>query len=441
MNSTRDVIVRLLRSLGTRKEVDQYLKQYSSEGAQKFAVTKVGGGTLARDTDALCSSLTFLQHVGLLPVVIHGAGPQLDDAAREEGLVVQRLAGRRVVDPRTLELARKVVLRENLRLVEGLEELGTRARPVTSGVFEVRSAEPALGAVGDVAAVHTDAVLSCVRAGVLPVVAALGETTDGRFLYVDADVAAVALARTLAPYKLIFLSDPAGVVDGDGNIVSAVNLAEDYERMREEPWMTPPMRRQLRLIKELLDDLPLSSSVSITSPDRLAKELFTHTGSGTLIRRGERVLRFESLEGVDRPRLRELLEVGFGRLLAEDYFELKEFFRVYLADSYRATAILTRDTPIPYLDKFAVTAEAQGAGIGGSLWARMKAENPKLFWRARAENDINPWYFQQAQGTHREGRWVVFYYGLEGWDEIRSCIDYALAQQATMHEKPLEPGE
>lgn len=106
--------------------------------------------------------------------------------------------------------------------------------------------------MGDVAAVHTDAVLLRVRAGVLPVVAALGETTDGRFLYVDADVAAVALARTLAPYSSSSSAIPVGVVDGDG-IVSAVNLAEDYERMREEPWMTPPMRRQLRLIKELLD--------------------------------------------------------------------------------------------------------------------------------------------------------------------------------------------
>lgn len=200
--------------------------------------------------------------------------------------------------------------------------------------------------------------------------------------------------------------------------------------------MSPPMRRQLAQIKAILDELPHTSSVSITSPDRLAKELFTHTGSGTLIRRGERVGFHESLAGIDIDRLRALLEQCFARRLDEHYFTTKQFFRIYLSESYRATAILTRQSEIPYLDKFAVTTEAQGAGIGGSLWARMKAENKKLFWRARVDNDVNPWYFQQADGTHREGRWIVFHYGLDGWDEIRACVDYALHLPATFFDHP-----
>src|ERR1700679_4234217 len=136
MASTKDVIVRLLRNLGSRKEVEQYLKQYSTVDAQKFAIIKVGGNILARDLDGLDSSLTFLQNVGLYPVVLHGAGPQIDAALAEAGVPSQRLEGMRVTTPRVLEIARKVALRENLRLVEALEDLGTRARPVTSGVFE-----------------------------------------------------------------------------------------------------------------------------------------------------------------------------------------------------------------------------------------------------------------------------------------------------------------
>jgi acetylglutamate kinase len=194
------------------------------------------------------------------------------------------------------------------------------------------------------------------------------------------------------------------------------------------------MRRRLEEIRRILEGLPPSSSVSMTSPDRLAKELFTHTGSGTLVRLGERVLRYESLEGIDRERLRELVEVCFQRRLAEGYFEKKAFHRIYLAESYCATAIITRDTDVPYLDKFAVTAQAQGVGLGGSLWARMKGETPKLFWRARSENEINPWYFQQAQGSYRDARWTVFWYGLEGWDEIRACVEHALSLPATLRE-------
>src|ERR1700744_728992 len=136
MASTKDVIVRLLRNLGTRKEVEQYLKQYSTVDSRKFAIIKVGGNILARDLDGLASSLSFLQNVGLYPIVLHGAGPQIDEALADEGVPSQRVDGVRLTTPRVLEIARRVTLRENLRLVEALEELGTRARPVTSGVFE-----------------------------------------------------------------------------------------------------------------------------------------------------------------------------------------------------------------------------------------------------------------------------------------------------------------
>src|SRR5215831_10505031 len=139
MATTKDVIIRLLRNLGTRKEVEQYLKQYSAVGAQKFAIIKVGGNILARDLDGLASSLTFLQNVGLYPIVLHGAGPQIDHELTEPS---ERSEGVRVTTPKVLEIARRVTLRENLRLVEALEDLGTRARPVTGGVFEAEIIDP-----------------------------------------------------------------------------------------------------------------------------------------------------------------------------------------------------------------------------------------------------------------------------------------------------------
>jgi acetylglutamate kinase len=435
MNSTKDVIVRLLRNLGSRKEVEQYLRQYSSVESQKFAVIKVGGSVLAKDLDALASSLTFLGRVGLYPIVIHGPGPRLDEALAEAGVAEERDGAQRVTTPRVLEVTRKVLQRENLRLVEGLEELGTRARPVPAGVFEASLADAErLGLVGAVERVHLDAIESSIRAGHLPILASLGETSGGQIVELDADVAARELALTLQPFKVIFLTETGGLLDEHGRVISAVNLAEDYDRLMEQPWLHSGMRLKLQEIKRLLDALPLSSSVSITSPDHLAKELFTHTGSGTLVRRGERVLLHETLETVDKDRLRELLEACFQRRLTEDYFEKKSFYRIYLAESYRATAVITASPVAPYLDKFAVTAQAQGAGIGGSLWSRMKAENPKLFWRARNENEINGWYFQQSEGCYRDERWTVFWFGLSGFDEIQACVEHALSLPATLRE-------
>lgn len=435
MRKTKDVIVRLLRNLGTRKEVEQYLKQYSAVDSQKFAIIKVGGNILARDLDGLASSLTFLQNVGLYPIVVHGAGPQIDQALVEAGVPSERVDGVRVTPPRVLDVARRVTMRENLRLVEALEDLGTRARPVTAGVFEAELVDPErLGLVGRVVRIHAEAVLASLRAGHLPILTCLGETASGQIVNLPSDVAVRELSLATQPYKMIFLTETGGLFGEDGRIVSAVNLAEDYDALMSMAWVHSGMRAKIQEIKRVLDGLPTSSSASITSPDHLAKELFTHTGSGTLVRRGERVNRFDTLEGVDRARLTELLEVCFGRKLMQDYFDKKAFYRIYLSEEYRATAVITQDGSDlpPYLDKFAVTTQAQGAGVGGSLWHRMKAENKKLYWRSRAENEINPWYFQQAEGSYREGRWTVFWYGLDGFDEVDRCVQHARALPATL---------
>jgi len=435
MRNTKDVIVRLLRNLGSRKEVEQYLKQYSTVESQKFAIIKVGGNILARDLDGLASSLTFLQNVGLYPIVLHGAGPQIDHDLAEGGVPSERIDGVRVTTPGVLEIARRVTLRENLRLVTALEDLGTRARPVTGGVFEAELVDPErLGLVGRVVRVHAEAVQASLRAGHLPILTCLGETASGQIVNLPSDVAVRELSLATQPYKMIFLTETGGLLGEDGRIISAVNLAEDHDFLMAQPWVHSGMRAKLGEIKKLLDGLPSSSSASITSPDHLAKELFTHTGSGTLVRRGERVSRFDTLEGIDKERLKDLLELCFGRRLTLDYFDKKAFYRVYLSEEYRATAVITKDggdLP-PYLDKFAVTTQAQGAGVGGSLWQRMKAENKKLYWRSRVENEINPWYFQQAQGSYRAGRWTVFWYGLEGFAEIQACIAHALSLPPTL---------
>ncbi len=429
MNSTQEVITRLLRSLGTRTEVEQYLRQFSSLGAKKFAVVVVDGGVLARELDGLASSLTFLAQVGLYPIVVHGAEPQLDEALRSAGLT-------RPLDARGLDAARRVLQRENFRLCQALEELGTRARPIGSSVFGAHATDGALS--GSVDAVHLDAVEAALHAGHLPILSGIGATPSGQIVHVDAEEAAHALALRIEPFKIVLLNEAGGLVDEAGQVISAVNLAEDFTPLMADLGPATPLGRSIERVRTLLEKLPPSSSVSITSPDQLARELFTHRGSGTLLRLGERVVCIEAgdFARIDQDRLRRLLEECFGRALVPGYFDQKSFLRVYLADSYRATAILTRegDHPVPYLDKFAVTQEAQGAGVGGSIWGRMQRDNPKLFWRSRADNPINGWYFDHADGSHKTDRWTVFWYGLDGFDEIRASVERALDMPASLTE-------
>lgn len=434
---TQDVIARLLTNIGSRKEVEQYLRNYASVDAPKFAVVKASGTIIEENLDALASSLSFLQRVGLVPIVVHGGNVQLDRALSNAGIDAPRVKGLRKMTPAALEVARRVLHDTNLRLVQALEALGTRVRPFTSGVLEVRRVEsPDLGLVGEISTVRDAAIAQAAQAGILPIVAPLGETSKGQILIVHADAVARAIALALKPHKVVYLNETGGLADEAGAIRSAVNLAEDYEVIVADPKMGPEARRKLIEINALLQELPPTSSVSVTSPEHLAKELFTHRGEGTLVRRGEKVTRHENWSLIDTARLKSLLEECFGRVLDDGYFLEKDPYRVYLAESYRATAILTLEEGVPYLDKFGVTNEAQGEGIGGSLWQRMRKENPKLFWRSRASNPINPWYTQNADGLYKTGKWWVFWCGMAGFAEIQRSVERALAMPATFHDRP-----
>jgi len=433
-DSTQDIIVKLLANIGSKKEVEQYLRHYAGVDSQKFAVVKVSGSILEGSLDSLASSLTFLQRVGLYPIVVHGAGPQLNRAAEAAGIKTERIDGLRVTSPALLEIAREVFQRENLMLADALESYGTRARPILSGVFQARrAADSRLGLVGEVVRVNDAPIRSSITNGHLPILAPLGETPDGQILNVNADVAARELALSVHSHKIIFLTETGGLLDENGLILSAVNLDEDYEDLMQKPWVHSGMRLKIQEISALLRQLPRSSSVSITSPDHLAKELFTHRGAGTLVRIGERVNRFDDFSGIDTERLRSLLELCFGRQLDADYFTKKKPYRIYLADSYRATAIFTYEG-MPYLDKFAVTTEAQGEGIGGSIWKRIKRDIPQFFWRSRAINPINEWYADKADGSYKTDTWVVYWSGTKDFSEIQSAIERALAMPATLRD-------
>jgi bifunctional N-acetylglutamate synthase/kinase len=432
---TRKTIVRLLSSMGSAREIQQYLKRFSQLDAARFAVVKVGGAVLRDDLPALTSSLSFLQQVGLTPIVLHGAGPQLDEELSAAGIEKKTINGLRVTSPEALAIVRRVFQAQNLRLVEALQEVDTRATSVPSGVFAADFLDQGtFGLVGKVREINLAPIEASLRAGSIPVIASLGETDSGQILNINADFAANELVRVLQPYKIVFLTGTGGLLDGEGNVIDSINLSTEYDQLLKQPWLHSGMRLKIEQIKDLLDDLPLTSSVSITRPAELAKELFTHKGSGTLVRRGERVLRYESWEGVDKERLRELIESSFGRPVVPDYFERTNLYRLYVSENYRAAMVLTQDEGFAYLDKFAVLDEAQGEGLGRAVWQVMRDENPKLFWRSRHGNVINHFYYAESDGCFKQSRWKVFWYGLDNFADIERCVAHCATRIPTLQD-------
>jgi acetylglutamate kinase len=271
VNDVRPTIVRLLSNMGSAKEIQQYLKRFSQLDAARFAVVKVGGAILRDELDALVSSLAFLQQVGLTPIVVHGAGPQLDEEMHAAGIVKQTIDGLRYTDAPVLSVVRRVAQQENLRLVEALQAQGVRATSVTAGVFEAEFLDQAkYGLVGKVVKVHTSAIQAAIKVRSIPVIASLAETASGQILNVNADWAANELVKTLQPYKIVFLTGTGGLRDGEGDLIDSITLSTEYEQLKAQPWLHSGMRVKMQQIHELLMQLPPSSSVSITRPDELA---------------------------------------------------------------------------------------------------------------------------------------------------------------------------
>ncbi len=433
MTDMRNTIVRLLSNMASAKEIQQYLKRFSQVDAARFAVVKVGGAVLRDDIDALVSSLAFLQQVGLTPIVVHGAGPQLDEQMREAGIEKRMVNNLRVTDAPVLTVVRRVMREENLRLVEALQAQGVRATSIQSGVFEAEYLDRDIYAlVGKVVRVDTDGIQAAIKVGSIPVIASLAETSEGQIVNVNADWAASELIKTLQPYKIVFLTGTGGLLDEHDKVIDSINLSTEYAHLMTQPWLNGGMQVKIEQIKDLLDVLPLSSSVSITRPAELAKELFTHRGSGTLVRRGERVLSVDSWGELDLVRLRGLIESAFGRTLAADYFERTALQRAYVSENYRAAVILTAEDAGTYLDKFAVLDDAQGEGLGRAVWQVMRDENPRLFWRSRRGNPVNAFYWSECDGSLKQPMWKVFWYGVSDFAEIARCVQHCDARPPTL---------
>lgn len=433
MTDVRTTIARLLSNMASTGEIQLYLRRFSQVEAARFAVVKVGGAVLRDDQDALVSSLAFLQQVGLTPIVVHGAGPQLDDEMDAAGLEKQVVDGLRVTTPEVLAVVRRVSQRANLGLVEALQSSDVRATSILSGVFEAEAVDPQrLGLVGRVVRVDLAGIRTAIDAGSIPVIASLGETTGGQILNVNADWSANELVKELQPYKIIFLTGTGGLLDADGRIIESISLSTQYADLMRQPWLHSGMRVKMEQIHDMLMELPPSSSLSITRPDEMAKELFTHRGSGTLVRRGERIRTVTSWDELDRERLAELISSGFGRRLAPDYFDTVVPLRVYVSEHYRAAIVLLDHGGQVYMDKFAVVEDAQGEGLGRAIWDVMRAETPRLFWRSRRRNPINEFYFAHADGAVKLDDWTVFWTGMTDWDAIRTAVDAARSRPATL---------
>ena len=381
--------------------------------------------------DTLASSLSFLNHVGLYPIVVHGAGPQLNKLLEAEGVVPDYIEGIRITDAKTLEIARKTFLEENLKLCEALENLGTRARPIPGGVFTAEYLDKEkYKYVGKIVSVNKEPIEASIRAGALPILTSLAETKDGQILNVNADVAAGELARVLEPLKIVYLSDKGGLINGTTKeMISMINLDEEYEGLLKEPWVKYGTKLKLREIKELLDHLPRSSSVAIIATSDLQKELFTDSGAGTMIRRGYKLQKSSSLEDMRSDQIRAALaedtDIKSGIYSVATY--LKQLtagqYQIYGDEPMDVLAIVRYpQSGIPVLDKFVSKKNGWLNNVTENIWSALKKDHPKLIWKVKESDENASWHFARSEGSFLDNGEYTFWYGIGDVAQVANAV-------------------
>ena len=157
-----------------------------------------------RETEALkrfAEDVVLLRSIGILPVVVHGGGPQIGSLMKRLGKVPEFRDGLRVTDAETLEIARMVLVGKVNRDIVGMINvhgpLAVGLSGEDAGLITATARDPELGYVGDVGAVDPSIIHRLLAEGLVPVIATIGSDRAGQAYNINADTVAGAIAETL----------------------------------------------------------------------------------------------------------------------------------------------------------------------------------------------------------------------------------------------------
>jgi acetylglutamate kinase len=240
----------------------------------------------------------LLKLVGMNPVVVHGGGPQIETALNRLGKKGEFIQGMRVTDAETMEVVEWVLAGEVQQDIVGLiNQAGGKAVGLTGrdgGLIRARklkmldSKDPTkehdVGLVGDIVQIDPSVVRALQDDQFIPVVSPIGFGEDNESYNINADVVAGKLATVLKAEKLVLLTNTAGVLDKDGNLLTDLS-ARQIDALFEDGTLSGGM---LPKISGALDAAKSGvNSVHIIDgrvPHALLLEILTDQAFGTMIR-------------------------------------------------------------------------------------------------------------------------------------------------------------
>lgn len=201
----------------------------------KTIVIKYGGNAMTEERlqRSFAHDVVLLKLIGLNPVVVHGGGPQIDEALSRIGKKGTFIQGMRVTDTETMEVVEWVLGGQVQQdIVMMINEAGGKAVGLTGkdgGLIrackklmpnrEDPNSPLDIGFVGDITKVDPSVVRALQDDQFIPVISPIGFGEDGMAYNINADVVAGKMAEVLGAEKLLMMTNTPGVLDKDGNLL------------------------------------------------------------------------------------------------------------------------------------------------------------------------------------------------------------------------------
>jgi acetylglutamate kinase len=263
----------------------------------KVVVVKYGGNALngsdGGEGDALSSfaqDVVLMRAVGILPVVVHGGGPQIGELMARLGKETEFRNGLRVTDAETLDIARMVLVgKVNRDIVSAINVHGPLAVGMSgedANLITAAQSDVDLGFVGSVSLVDPTMLQRLVAEGIIPVVATIAADAAGQAYNINADTVAGALATALQAEKLIFLTDIEGlrsVPDDPATLIRQATLAMMDELLESGAAAGGMMPKVEACVSAVRSGVARAHILDGRVPHALLLELFTDSGVGTMV--------------------------------------------------------------------------------------------------------------------------------------------------------------
>ena len=287
----KEISLEEIKSFWPEKAPDiNIVKKYVSKYEKENNVIKYGGNVLIDRNvfNNFISDIHVLNKLGLSIIVVHGGGPRIKRELDKKKIDSKFINGLRVTNKDIIDTVEEVLIDFNKDIVNSLKELGSVAvsfHTKNDNIIEVKPEREELGFVGIPKKININLIEDALNENKIPIIAPLGLGKNNQTFNINGDTAASAIAKKLKSRRLILMTNVEGVYDDKKTLISEIKPF-DIENLIKwkivEGGMIPKIENCVDAVKNGVRGVVILDG---RKPHSILHEIFSDTGSGTLIRK------------------------------------------------------------------------------------------------------------------------------------------------------------